>query len=234
MSLLSICQDVAYEVGFPAPASIVNNDTQDAQQLLRLANREGESISQAHPWQILKEEGNVTLVTSDQDYSLPADFRYIIPMSTWNRSDKRIVINPMTSQEWQFLKGWTTINGLNLRARIRNNELEFEQTITSAENGEEIYFEYISKYWAETSGGTSQHKFQADTDVGRIDEELITQGVVWRYKKAKGLDWEPDFTEYMGLLSTTKARDGGSRSLNLGGSSIKSVGLNVPDRDYGS
>jgi hypothetical protein len=233
MSLLTLCQDVAYEVGFPAPDSIVGNTDQTAQQLFRLANREGEALSQAHNWQVLTEEGSITLVTADQDYALPGDFRYIVPMTTWNRSDKRIVINPVTSEQWQFLKGWTTINGLNLRARIRGNEMEFEQTIAAGDNGKSIYFEYLSKNWAADSGGTSQHKFQADTDTGRLDEELITQGVVWRFKKAKGLDWEPDFQEYTNLLNKKKARDGGARKLSMGGERIHTVGVNVPDKGFG-
>lgn len=233
MSLLSICQDVAYEVGFPAPSSIVGSSDQTAQQLLRLANREGEVLSQAANWEILVTEGSITLATGDQDYALPSDFRYIVPMTTWNRSDKRIVINPVTSQQWQFLKGWTTINGLHLRARIRGGELEFEQTIAAADNGKTIYFEYLSKNWAKTSGGTAQNKFQADTDLGRLDEELITQGVVWRFKKAKGLDWEEDFKEYVGVLRKQKARDGGSGTLSFGGTQVHSVGINVPDKDYG-
>lgn len=233
MTLLSICQDVADEVGFKQPTSIVGASDNLARQLLRLANREGRELSQAGPWEALVKEYTFTLATSDQDYALPSDFRYIIPSTTWNRDNKRIVINPVSSQEWQFLKGWTAIQGLNLRARIRDGQLEFEQTITSADNGKTIAFEYVSKYWAESSGGTAQEDFAADTDVSKLDEELVTQGVVWRFKKAKGLDWQPDFQTYTNLKNKQMARDGGSRILRLSQPAEAALGVNVSDRGYG-
>ena len=184
MTLLTICSDAAEETGFPAPTTIIGNSDATAKQLLRLAKKESESLSQAHNWQRLTKEHTFTLVTSDQDYALPSDYRWIVPSTTWNRDNKRIVINPVTSQEWQFLKGWTTISGLNLRARIRNNEMEFEQTITSSDNGKTIAFEYLSKYPVDiAAGGTPKQFFTIDSDVSLLDEELITQGVKWRFKK---------------------------------------------------
>jgi hypothetical protein len=233
MSLLSICQDAAKEIGFPAPASVIGASDANTQQLLRLANKEGNILSRK-PWEALVSEHTFLLATGDQDYALPADFRRIIPTTTWNRDNKRIVINPVTSQEWQFLKGWTTINGLNLRARIRNGEMEFEQTIDAAENGKTIAFEYISTYWAESSGGTDQTSFLVDTDVSKIDEEIMTQGVVWRFKKAKGLDWQSDYAEYKQVLDSHFAGDGGARRIRMCGQKFgEGLGPNISDRDYG-
>ena len=232
MSLLSICQDAAEEIGFPAPSSVVGSSDPNAKQLLRFANREGEELSQATNWNILVTEGSVTLATGDQDYALASDLRWVIPTTTWNRNDKRIVLAPLTSQEWQFHKAWTTISGLNLMARIRNNQLEFSQTISSSENGKVIYYEYVSNKWASTSGGTAQQLFLLDTDTCRLDEELVTQGVVWRFKKAKGLDWEGDFQLYKNLKGKQIARDGDQRRVRFCG--LKSgLGVNVPDQNYG-
>ena len=234
MSLLSICQDAAIEIGFPSPGMVVGSTDSNTLQLFRLANREGHDLSQAADWQALKEEHTFTLATSAQDYALPSGFRYIIPSTTWNRDDKRLVINPISSQEWQFLKGWTAIQGLNLRARIRADQLEFEQTITSSDNGKTIAFEYISSYWCESSGGSDQSAFAADTDVSKLDEELMTQGVVWRFKKAKGLDWQEDYQFYQRLRDTQIARDGGSRRIRFCSSAFgEGLGVNVSDRDYG-
>jgi len=236
MSLLSICQDAFYEIGIDAPSTIVGNtaDT-NALQIFRLANREGEYLSQYHPWQVLYTENTITLVSGTQTYSVPTDMRWIIPSTTWNRTDQRPVVNPVSPAEWAFLKGWTTINGLNLRARIRAGLFEVEQTVGASENGDEIVFEYVSDKWAADSGGTAQKKFSADTDTARIDEELITQGVVWRFKKAKGIDnWQMDYEQYQELILSQVARDHGARTLYMGGSEFgRYLGINVSDRDYG-
>jgi len=236
MSLLTVCQDALHEIGIDAPSTIVGNTANsDALQIFRLANREGEYLSQKHPWQILYTEHTITLVLGTQTYALPTDMRWIVPNTTWNRTDQRPVVNPVSPAEWAFLKGWTTINGLNLRARFRGDLFEIEQTVSASEAGDSIVFEYVSHNWAADSGGTPQRKFSADTDTSRIDEELLTQGVMWRFKKAKGIDnWKMDYEQYLDLLMLQMERDGGSRTIYMGGSEFgRYLGINVSDRDYG-
>jgi hypothetical protein len=234
MSLLTICQNAADDIGFPAPATIINNSDQNAKQLLRLANREGHALSKATDWQALKREATITLLTADQDYALPADFGWIIPTTTWNRSTNRYVLNPLTSTEWQLSKGLESTGGLNLRARIIGNQVVFDQTITSAENNQTVIYEYISSYWAQSSGLVAAAAWAADTDTARLSEELITLGIIWRFKKSKGLDdWEVDQKEYRNQKDKIIARDGGMRKLCFGGGEGDGMGVNVPDAGYG-
>lgn len=228
MTLLSIVKDAADEVGWDRPSTVIGNS--DANQFLRLLNREGEALSK-WPWEILVKEDTFTLVTADQDYALASDFRYIIPSTQWNRDNKRAIIW-INSQEWQFFKGWTTVNGLNLRARIRGGEMEFEQTITSSDDGKTIAYEYISKNWTESTGGTAQQKFAADTDTSVLDEELLTLGLVWRFKKAKGMEWQDDFADYRNEVNKAKARDGGSRILRFGRGPVQHLGVNTPEGNF--
>lgn len=229
MTLLSIVQDACDDIGFPSPASVVGNS--DADQYLRLLNREGEALSR-WPWQALIKEDTITLSTADQDYALATDFRYILPETQWNRDDRRQLVW-LNSEEWQFFKGWTTVNGLNLRARIRNNELEFEQTIASGDNGKTIAYEYVSKYWTEDSGSTAQQKFAADTDTSVLDEEILTLGLIWRFRKSKGLDFEADLIEYNRQVELAKAHDGAARMLRLGRAVRQHLGVNTPEGNYG-
>ena len=228
MTLLSIVQDACDDIGFPAPASVIGNSA--AAQYLRLINREGESLSK-RPWEALVKEHTFTLVTADQDYDLPADFRYIIPSTQWNRDNKRHLIW-INSQEYQFFKGWTTVNGLNLRARIRNNLFEFEQDITASDNGKVIAFEYVSKYWAKDSGSVAKHMFTDDTDTSSLDEELLTLGLIWRIKKAKGLDWQPDFGEYADQVNVDFARDGGMRNMRMTENVMQHLGVNTQEGNF--
>ena len=236
MSLLTICQDAADACGFGRPTSIVNNSDTTARQLLALANQQGEQMSKAKNWSVLVEEHTFVLSTSDQDYALPADFRWIVPQTTWDRDDDRIVLNPITGEEWQFLKAWSSVAGLNRRARIRAGQMEFEQTITAADNGKTIAFEYLSKYWADVAAtGTPKAKFTIDTDISRIDEALFTLGLIWRFRRAKGLPYESELAEYQTQLDLTKAGDGGARRINMGGQRFLGVvDPNVPEAGYGS
>jgi len=230
MTLLSIVQDAADEIGWDRPTSVVGNA--DARQFLRLLNREGEVLSK-WPWQALVKEHTFTLSTADQDYALPSDYRSMLPSTQWNRDNKRRIIW-ITSEEWQFFKGWTTVNGLNLRARLRNNQFEFEQTITSSDNGKTIAFEYISKNWTLDSASNAQQKFAADDDTAVLDEELLTMGLVWRFRKAKGLDFATELAEYQAEVQRMKAQDKVARKLNLSNSLKTSLGVNTQEGDYPS
>ena len=228
MTLLTIVQDACDDIGFPAPASVINNTA--ANQYLKLLNREGEALSK-WTWQVLVKEHTFTLVTSDQDYALPTDFRYIRPDTQWNRNDQRQLIW-ITSEEWQFFKGWTTVNGLNLRARLRNNTVEFEQTITAGDNGKTIAYEYVSKYWTQSSSSVAQQKFAADTDTSLLDEELLTLGLIWRFRKAKGLDFQADLAEYMSEVKKAKMHDGNSRKLRFNANRKTFLGVNTPEGNW--
>lgn len=236
MSLLTIAQDAADEVGFDQPSTIIGNTNDDARRILRMCNREGKTLSQESPaFEVMHKEGSVTLATADQDYALPSDFRYMIPDTTWNRSGARRVINPISPSEWQFYKAWNTVAGINLRARIRNNELEFEQTISASENGIVVYFEYVADTWCMSSGDSAadQTAFVADTDIIVFDEELFTQGVVWRLRESLGLDWQLSYKLYEKLKRQQLARTGGARTVDLGGDDIHYLGVNTPDDNFG-
>lgn len=234
MSLLTICQNASYDVGFVAPASIISNTDADALQLLRFANREVDILRQAHQWNKIIKEGTVTLSTSDQDYALASDFDYMIPNSIWNRNTSRPVITSITSEEWQFEKGWGVGTSISLRARIRAGELEFTETISSSLNGEVIKYDYASKWIILASGDSAATKryFTVDTDTCSLDEELITLGVVWRYKKSKGLpDWQIDQQEYLIQRNKAIARDKGPKRINMQSTPLD-IYSNYPEKNY--
>ena len=233
-SLLQICQDTARAVGFPAPTSVVNNNDATAVQLYALANLEGEQLSKAKNWSELVSEHTFALETGVQEYDLPVDFRWIIPGTSYDRTDQRIILNPLTSQEWQYLKAWTSIAGLTRRARIRAGKIEFEQTITASDDGKTIAFEYLSSYWAESAGGTTKARFSLDSDIPRIDKNILTLGLIWRFRRAKGLDYESEIAEYAAQLNLTKASDGGARKLNMNEHNMYGlVNPNIPDQGFG-
>lgn len=234
-TLLDICRNAANACGFGSPVTIVGNTDKTARQLLTIANLECEFLSTQKDWQELRSEHTFQLVTSDQEYPLPDDFRWIIPGTTYDRDNDRIVLNPVSGQEWQYLKAWTSIGGLTRRARIRASQLEFEQTITAADNGKTIAFEYQSSYWAQSSAGSAKKRFTADTDIFRLDDDLMTMGIIWRFRRAKGLGYEDERAEYLAQLNIHKAADGGSRTLDMSSSILLNMtNPNIPDTGYGS
>ena len=86
--------------------------------------------------------------------------------------------------------------------------------------GDTYAFEYICNTpVVDANGTTFRTKFLADDDEALLDEEAVTLGIIWRFKKAKGLDYAEDFRTYQMQVHQLKARDGGQRSWDFSSAS---------------
>jgi len=178
MTLLSICKDAAYEVQIAAPATIVGNTSTDALRFFRYANKVGIDLMKRFTWQDLRTEKTFTaLGQSEQTSILPSDFDRFVPETFWDRTNQILVSGPVPPVRWNGLKA-SSYDGAARRFIYRGDSIF---VIPVFDGGESLAFEYVSKNWAQSSGGTPQEKFQADTDVSVINEELITLGVVYRW-----------------------------------------------------
>ena len=91
----------------------------------------------------------------------------------------------------------------------------------------------MSGNWCESNGGTGQQVWSDDTDVGRIDEELLTLGLIWRWKAMKGFSYQEEFNEYERQVADAIARDGTKAILNAAANSTTvRPYLNIPDTGY--
>jgi hypothetical protein len=85
--------------------------------------------------------------------------------------------------------------------------------------GDQIYFEWVSKYWCTSATGTvqSQSAYAVDTDYAILDERLITLDTLWRYKQAKSLAYSEDFDKAEAAIADAMTRNASKPRLNLGG-----------------
>jgi len=93
-------------------------------------------------------------------------------------------------------------------------------------------FEYQTINFCESSGGTDQSAWAADTDVGLLDENLMQMGIVWRFKKKNGLDYSEDFRIYEQKLANETARVGGKKVLDMAGGNQSNTGIYVPEGSW--
>lgn len=184
MSLLSICQDAASQLGLRQPATIVGSTDLTAQILFRFANQGGKELMRYHDWQALVTEVVVTSTASVvQTGMLPADYdRMIYNAEIWNRSDNLRFTGPTPQRIWQQLQTGVA-GGIVGWWRIKGGQLNL---FPAPSAGKLIAFEYVSKNWASSSGGTRQTLFMADTDITPLDEDLLTLEMVWRFRHSRG------------------------------------------------
>lgn len=217
MSLLTLTQQVCRRIGINAPAGVSASSDPQIIQLMALANEEGQDLATRYPWQALQNESTFTTVATESQGAITtlaaSDFRYVLNDIMWDRTLLRPVFGPLAPQQWQELKA-RNVTGPYCQFRIRGGLLRFIPTPVA---GDTVAFEWISKNWVTVSAGGTSATWTADADTGLIDEEAMQQGLIWRWKSAKGLAYEEDFAKYERTVADLMARDGGKPILDMGG-----------------
>lgn len=227
MSLLTIIQDTCSEIGIDAPSSVIGNTDRTAKQMLALSNRSGKQLAQRFAWQELIKEATHTTVAAelqgDIETIMPG-FNWYLYETLWNRTTRDRVWGPLYPHEWQFLKA-SNVTGPFPEFRIRGKNLYMLPVPTA---GQTIGLEYVSRYWCESSGGTDQEKWAADSDMGILPEDMLTIDLKWRFLKAKGLDYSEEMRDAELYINNAIARSGGRRVINLA-----EPARSYPDSRYG-
>lgn len=217
MSLLTIISGAdhgaAVLCGLPAPQSVVNSLDPNTRLLLRLAQQEGRELARRHDWQALKVDYTFASTASEQQPAFPADFDRLLPLGElWDRTANLRYAGPTDDTTWGRLKGMAVTVGVPGYWRLLGGRLYL---LPAPPAGHTLALPYISANWAESDSGTPKDSFTADTDRARIPERLIALGVVWRFKRAKGLDYADDMATYEREVERAAARDRGLGPLIL-------------------
>ncbi|TAH36533.1 MAG: hypothetical protein EYC62_02500 [Alphaproteobacteria bacterium] len=237
MNLLSIAQNVAYEVGFEPPAFLYGNTDATARQILALCNREGKILARRHNWTMLQKEYDITTVGGQENYDLPDDFDRLIDNTLWDRSAYQSMRGPLSPQQWQQKKsGLIGSVGIKRNFRIKRGADIINQIYIDPVppiNGDALILEYVSQNWVRNLAGTqTSNVWQDDSDESILPENLVIMGVVWRFLLAKGLDYAMALQEYEREVSQAIARDGGMPKLNLQSNCMQDIALNLPEANF--
>lgn len=239
-ALLAIVQAAADELGIQRPSSVVSSSDVQVQQLLALANREGKELSAREGinggWPQLRKLHEITSVADQENYAFPSDLQYFVNTTAWDRAQNWPMRGPVSPQEWQVLKSGT-IGSIGPRRRFRIMEGEIYFDPAPEENGQAYVIEYYSDTWCESSGGTAQRVWAADTDVPLLPDDCFILGLMWRFRRAKGLDYAEEAAMYEDLVSRELGRSGMAPVVDLTGSQTGVRFLNednIPDTGYGT
>lgn len=234
MSLLTIVQDACRRIGIAVPSVVIGSPDAQVVQLLGLVNKEGKelatgaSVGLSCDWQSMQTEATFTSIAVESQgllTTIAPGFKFIIGGTIWDRTRRLPAYGSMNPSEWQAYKSWGTASPYP-KYRVRGGLLLL-MPIPAA--GDAYYFEYQSKNWcSDSTGATTRAAFTADTDIGILDEDLITDGLVWRWKQAKGLDYAEDFATYQRDVMNAIVRDVERPTLDMGCSDRSRTGVVVP------
>jgi hypothetical protein len=216
MSLLTLAQDVVALIGIEAdpPSSVIGNSNTAISQLGSLAQIEGDELARIHDWQVLNRTLTITGDATTEFWDLPDDFdRFLRDAPLWQESRPFFPLDgPVLDQE--FL-GYQTNNQEPPFPiwRLVENTIDIWPVLAS---GDVVNGEYRTKYWVtDSTGDVEKARITSDSDEFLLPERVMVLGVVWRWKRAKGLEYAEDFRSYqMSRLQATMT-DGGQKTSRL-------------------
>jgi hypothetical protein len=213
---------VCKRIGISVPNAAYTSSDLQVQQLVELANEEGQEQASRYQWQALQREATFTTVVAELQTSLAAittGFGWIVNDTIWNRTLRRPVYGPDSLQDWQQQKAIQIAGPFN-RYRIIANNIRFYPVPAA---GQDCYFEYITNQWT-AAGGT---EYQSDTDTSLLDDTTMILGTIWRWKQAKGMTYAEDFAKYERRIAELLQRDAVKPTLSMTGTMYDVVPLVV-------
>ena len=214
MTMLTVVQDFCERTTLPVPATVLGTNDKQVLQIKALLEEEGTDLAKRGSWQGLTYEVEHTTVATESQGAMttlaPNGFNYIKNDTLWDRTNRIPVWGPVPDEEWQTRKA-TVSAGPRYEYRIRGGNL-IVNPVPSA--GLSWYFEYVSENWI-LNGSTYKKRFTADDDTILLPEDIVLQGLRWRWKKEKGFEYAEDMRTYEAQVKDALGRDGGKTRLAM-------------------
>lgn len=207
MSLLTIVQDACRELSLPLLTAVVGNESSNAPMMLRLAKEELVSLAGRAEWTRLTKLHTFTAVAATNQLTasaFPSDFDRMINDTFFNFTAKRKIFGPISAEQYREIRD-LGVTPVDYQYRFRGDTILIVPEPTA---GDLLNFEYISNQKARSSAGDDQVTWQTDEDTCFIRESLVTNGIIWRYKKSKGYAYSADMEVYERRVAELIMRDG--------------------------
>jgi hypothetical protein len=239
VTLLAALNDAQRELSLAVTSAIVADGQETQNLLFRLAKKEASEI-------LRRDDYDFPLLTRTQSFTAslaslqsapgkPTNFKRAIAETFWNTTRDRKIGGPISSKEWGIANGTPLIGSISQWAMFRYDGLHIYPVPTVADT---ITYEYIINTPVQATGaGAYKATFTVDTDEYLLGDEVLTLGVIWRYKRAKGRDYAEDMKDYeLALAGEYRAQKGAARELNIAPSDADQYPPDgfIPDTGFGA
>lgn len=216
MTVLSALQPAMVRLVGRRPNTIFSTQNQTEMELADLATEVATDIMKSHDWRALTQIATLVGDGATTAFDKPADYdRMVQGQDMTDRASWFWNYTPASDlNEWLMLQdgGWAAITpGWWI---LLDEKFQFYPAPSS-----DAQYPYISKNFARSAPAsgtgviTPKAAFSADDDTFKLDERLLTLGVIWRYREQKGMGYAEDMATYETALSQAQARDRGSRTI---------------------
>ncbi|QRY68668.1 hypothetical protein JVX98_10470 [Ensifer sp. PDNC004] len=185
MTLLSAINEVCDIVALDRFDSIYGSIDPNAQTMVALAQESGEEISRRGDWRrLLKQQAAII-----SPMTLPADYQRLTPGGAV-RAGSGESFRPITNgSQWAVITAQGSAQPFFF---LRGNQLLF----SPASAGVGAVIDYVSRNWVLGDPYEERDTLTADDDRTLFPERLLAKGILWRWKRQKGLPFDDSLAEF--------------------------------------
>ena len=239
MTVLSMIQDAADRIGLPQVSSVIGNSDLTVRTLLQGLIAEGKDLLlEDPPWSTLIREHTFSTQNNVEEYALPSDYQRMINNTAWDRNQFWQIRGGLTPQQWQVIR-----SGLYQTARLSSNFRIKQATDKKSKaffldpvptSVRTLVFEMQSNgLFYDNAGDPYTGRPAADTSETIFDEEMMTLGIIWRFKMARGFPYLGDREDYQQYRDRTIAQDRAPPTLTVNEMPWRLPIGNIPDTGFG-
>jgi hypothetical protein len=227
-TVLKIVQTVAKRAGIPVPSILTSSSDTQVIQLQALLDEVGQDLITRFRWQELTRRAPFTSIAAESQGTistlLGVEPEALVSMTVWDTTLQQPLYGPLSDSEYQLQKALVPA-GPAYQYRIQNNELLILPTIPA---GHTLSVIYRVKSWL-INGSTLKQAITADDDVPLLDDVMITQGLMARWKEEKGLPYAENARRFESMAISKAIKSGTKPTLYLDGPREEVVpGIIVP------
>ncbi len=198
MTLLSAINEVCDVVSLDQFESVYGSNDPNAQTMVALAQEAGDEIARRADWQRML----ATHTAAASPENLPEDYQRMTPGGAV-RTATGDFFRPITnSSQWAVIVG---IPSAQPYFFVRGQQILFSPAASAVG----AVIEYLSKFWVLHDPEGPGDTLSADDDTPLFPERLLVKGIIWRWKRQKGLPYEDNLAEFeAGLVQEINADRG--------------------------
>lgn len=237
-TLLDTLQKFCRRQALPVPTAVMTSKDDQVIQLYALLEEILDEIVTDYDWNKVTYEVTFSSVASELQGNVfqicPRSFYKIKNETIYDRTRKLPIFGPRSSREWAALKA-IPLAGPFYQYRILNDNLLVYPEMPA---GHTLALEYVSSALIYTSTVENEDQryvraFVNDADEILLPQPLILQGLRYKWRATKGLDFAAEFASFQTMLTNAMGNDGTKPRLDMAtGNPAITPGIFVPSGNW--
>ncbi|MDX3929099.1 MAG: hypothetical protein QHC90_25275 [Shinella sp.] len=200
MNLLEIVNEVCDVVSLDRFDSVYSTNDPNAQTMVALATEAGAEIARRGDWQRMLKEHTVEVGTPDD---LPEDFQRLQPGGAVRSADGMFFRPVLNGSQWAVI---SQVPSAQPYFYIIGNQIR----LSPAASAPGAVVDYVSKNWILGDPAAERDQFEADNDTTLFPERLLVKGIIWRWRRQKGMAYDDNLAEFEADLAQEINADRGA------------------------